>query len=538
MKCHQCGEAKIPLELYQKHLEGCEMRRCGRCGLRVPEPEYQSHFDDCPFKKHSGCGARVLAHELEEHIESCPYHNCYKCFATKIHYSVFESHLLTCDRELCGGCNRRFLVADNHDCGQSMCNKCVEKMPTAEYSTHKALCSEQLYLKRLALEEDRCCGWLPSHKSEPCPNEPHESSGMCSEHAFRTAERTKNTAMEKLEFQKVLFADNTLLKSLPNFRNIDRAPAITKWMNTLDSSPKRIFYTDIEGNVNSSKAKSKQAKSYHTFQLTIRNGEGEIVVRECVIDHGHLTKEELNQRSGAARNIFVRGAFRKYYGEPSKEPATGRKGVRSCTWSQIAKQIELYIKKHGLPEPNPILALVDWSYHHVDFHAVKAGLTSVKKGHLLPADPVEGKKSKDFNPYVWWRVFRRVMGLVKGSEYGTLYLGLANIFVILYPGERRLAARAHDSGPDVKMLYRMVQFTRILWQEGRIDGRLGRHLTKRSVAEPTINLEALRKMEEDELLVISKEGDIELQEDDTDEPHGLVDEDESAACDYEGVVDE
>ncbi|KAI4606706.1 hypothetical protein J4E80_010018 [Alternaria sp. BMP 0032] len=354
-----------------------------------------------------------------------------------------------------------------------------------------------------------------------------------------------------------------LLAALPELRRLTCAAAVTKYMSILRDCPERVLEADIEGNVGAS-----IKTPFHTFQVTISNGKGEVVVPQTVIDHGEITKEQLLHLSKANSHVRVRGSFEKYYEEPSQERATGRVGVRSSTWSEIAVQLEVYRVKRGLPKQDPFLAFVDWSVNHVDFDAIKAGLASVKPEHLaadmikaqlgplekrtpvnttamieaglrlteeglpsfkpeqlLPADPVRGPEGApvDFNPLLWWRVFKRTMGLTKGSRDGYLLLGLSNFFSILYPDERRLAACAHDSGPDVEMLFKILRFTRIWWQECRIDGRLGRHLTKNGVVGPNIDDDALRKIEEEEYEAIVKEGETEREEADADNSRENVD---------------
>jgi hypothetical protein len=474
-----CGNP-VPINKFDAHVKKCPWAYCGRCGVaKIPVSDLERHQKLCRMRMHAACSVRVHESLYQDHLKMCPWAFCSRCSTCKIPIEDYRNHFDSCQHLVCGACRKR-RVSGDHDCGLSRCSSCGCGIPTESYPSHKASCVDGLHEQRFALQKehpDTCC-YLQKRSSKRCKNTRWNSLDVCEEHArMRSGDVRKNTAAEKARLRTLLIDHNTeiLTKAVLSTVNLKTGKIISGFSEIWDTFPERILECDTEGNIH-----SRLKKPELTFQLTIKNAKGEDVVSRRVINHEHLTKYELHEQCGASSSYIVDASFRKYYGKPNSEPATGHPCTKSSTWLEVAEDIEAYIERYRIQGPSFFLAFVDWSNSGIDLAALRAGLESVEKGHLVPKCPVFGKtrvargeleteseEGKNFNPIQWWRTFRRFAGLD-----GELSLSLSNLFSILFPDHKWLFDHAHDSDADVDMLHMVLEFTIHVWRARRELGQV------------------------------------------------------------------
>jgi hypothetical protein len=491
-----CGNP-VRGDRYDAHVKTCPWTYCSKCQRsRIPVSDLQRHQQLCRIRTHVACSGHFHESVFDDHVKKCPWRYCARCGKNRISVEDHLRHVDSCPHYTCVGCGKTG-ASGEHDCGLTKCRTCWSSVPTGDYPAHKRSCIDKLHVKRSGLRKDQC-SFLPHLRSESCSKVRRHGFEVCKEHAEkRDLALRKNSANEKHSIRPTLSRSGSpaMKKVLLKMRGLRSGSAISKLLRIWREEPERLLICDTEGNIHQSPRTSTA-----TFQITIRNGKGEIVVPRTTVNHG-ITKAELFERSGASGHFVVRGCFAKFYGSPTTEVATGGTGVHSATWKEIAGTIKQYIGKHELDKSSPFVGFVDWSSSNVDYCSLKAGLDSVQEGSLLPPCPAAGSVHTNLNPLQWWRMLRKLLKLDKEPK---LQLTLVNLFSILEPDELWLEAHAHDSDADVQMLHKILQYTLDIWL--LIEGYEGPIVDQMAVPGcDTISADAIEKEETNNLAEVERE---------------------------------
>jgi hypothetical protein len=203
------------------------------------------------------------------------------------------------------------------------------------------------------------------------------------------------------------------------------------------------------------------------------NGDSAEVVPVKTIEYP-MTKKQLFEDQGCARNPVAKGMFLKFYGTPDDQPCVGLHGAESASWGKVSEIYETYLKDNGL-QPNDCV-FVDWSTAHFDFKNIDGNLKSVDGSGL--SAPLAKKAIDRVDPLSWWGAFRSHLGLERSRGKGVLHLrlNLGNLYSITHPDDKKTLETAHTADTDTKMLIAVVKFFLDLWNGVKGKGRIEQYM--------------------------------------------------------------
>jgi hypothetical protein len=300
LSCEVCGQKKLTkAEYLADNGANCNSRPCSRCGAtKLARDEYVFHEEHCDKSRRRGCGEVGLTDDEYDanHGKKCDLKCCWNCCKNRLSETVYDlSHGSNCViKGRCPGCYNGFFLAflDAHmrNCELYICGYCRRQQPIADIFTNQLQCYAELQRVKAELKESKACAWLPSTNATPCPHPVVEDQSLCSKHQEQRdawdVNRYINSPEDKRRIKEIF--DERFWPLLQQVAAAGGHPLIHRLLSNLHNKPRQVAICDAEcGRL------GFPWDSRWVYQICMRNGLGEFIIKPFTITHEGLSKLDL-----------------------------------------------------------------------------------------------------------------------------------------------------------------------------------------------------------------------------------------------------